>query len=184
MIDFNKLYITKDGNSLVIDISVKTDRYFNNVYIDNIKIDTEDTFKEGGVSSTPVYSYTVSGNSKTLSLIIKSSEVLASFDDNMLFIYVTTKGTPSSDTPCNMDINPTLACVVDLYKIYQKNIPFIKQINNVCCIPKDYIDFILRLKALEISMKTNNYTMSVDLWKRYFKDTANNSIISNCGCHG
>ena len=50
MVDFNKLYITPDGNHLVLDVSVNTGSSYTNVYIDNVKIDTEDYFTMSGPS--------------------------------------------------------------------------------------------------------------------------------------
>ena len=183
MVDFNKLYITPDGNHLVLDVSVNTGSSYTNVYIDNVKIDTEDYFTMSGPSSTPVYKYTQTGNTKSLVLTLSNSDILANLSDNMLFVYVSTKGVPSSDVPCGMDNQTELACIVDLYKIYQLNLPFLREINNGCCIPKEYIDLILRIKALEIAMKTNNYTMAVQYWKKFFKKNSP-LTLQTCGCHG
>ena len=183
MIDFNKLYITPDGNNLVIDISVKSDSYYENIYIDSIKIDTEDTYTQSGPSSTPVYSYTSTENLKSMQITLSNNEILANLSDSMFFVYVTTKGTPSANTPCGMDNTTTLACIVDLYKIYQLNLQYLRELNRECCVPKNFIDLILRIKALEICMKTNNYTEAIKYWNRYFKNLSVKTS-TNCGCHG
>ena len=50
MIQFNKLQINREGTKLTIDIAVKDLEYYNNVYIDSISIDTQDTFVNRGPS--------------------------------------------------------------------------------------------------------------------------------------
>lgn len=55
MIRFNELRITKDGKHLIIDVSVRSQPYYNDVYLDSISIDTQDTYKDGGPSSSIIY---------------------------------------------------------------------------------------------------------------------------------
>ena len=50
-------------------------------------------------------------------------------------------------------------------------------------IPKDFIDFILRYKALDLALKTENYIQANKYWNKFFK---NNNVVSlntnSCGC--
>ena len=62
MIQFNKLQINREGTKLTIDIAVKDLEYYNNVYIDSISIDTQDTFVNSGPSEKPKYTKKVSYN--------------------------------------------------------------------------------------------------------------------------
>lgn len=57
MLHFNELKITPDNKYLIIDVSVDTDEYFNNIEIDKIIIDNQDTYSASGPSSTPLYTY-------------------------------------------------------------------------------------------------------------------------------
>lgn len=61
MIQFNELRVTPDGKRLIIDASVKDLQYYNDVYIDTIVIDTQDTYMANGPSGNPIFSYTVDG---------------------------------------------------------------------------------------------------------------------------
>lgn len=61
MIQFNELRVTPDGKKLIIDASVKGLHYYNDVYIDTIVIDTQDTYMANGPSGNPIFSYTVDG---------------------------------------------------------------------------------------------------------------------------
>lgn len=44
MLDINELYITPDNQKMIIDVSVKDDKWHKNAYIESITIDTQDTF--------------------------------------------------------------------------------------------------------------------------------------------
>ena len=54
MVTFNELIITPDGNTLIIDVAIKDLRYYDNVGLDTILIDTQDTFTAEGPSSKAV----------------------------------------------------------------------------------------------------------------------------------
>ena len=195
MVDFNELYITKDGNTLVVRATVKgtpgttsaTDgtNYWANVYIDRVQIDSSSTRIESGPSSTPIYTYSTDSSSrlKTIVLQIPVTEILTDTDNDMLFVYVVTKGTPTSGVPCGMDNKTTEGCVVNMYKIYQQSLPYLKKLDSKCCIQKDFINLILQIKGLEIAMKTNHYSTAIKLWKEFFQNTEQ-KITSNCNCHG
>lgn len=59
MLHFNELKITPDNKYLIIDVSVDTDEYFNNIEIDKVIIDNQDTYSTSGPSSTPLYTYSI-----------------------------------------------------------------------------------------------------------------------------
>lgn len=86
MIQFNELRINPQGTRLIIDVSVIDSIYYQNVYLDTISIDTQDTFTESGPSTSTVYKTTISGNSKSTRLELGISEILPSLLDNM-FLY-------------------------------------------------------------------------------------------------
>lgn len=62
MIQFNELRISSDGKKLIIDASVKDLQYYNDVYIDAVIIDTQDTYVANGPSTNPIFSYEVPTN--------------------------------------------------------------------------------------------------------------------------
>lgn len=59
MIHFNELRYSKDNKYLVIDTAIDSQYYYDNVIIDSIIIDNQDTFVSNGPSSTPIYTYKV-----------------------------------------------------------------------------------------------------------------------------
>ena len=57
MLQFNELRISQDGKYLIIDASIAGTYCANNVQIDSVVIDTQDTYVTTGPSDKPVYTY-------------------------------------------------------------------------------------------------------------------------------
>lgn len=208
MIQFNELRITPDGKKLVIDASVKDLNYYNDVYIDAIIIDSQNTYVSNGPSSKPIFYYEISNpnvtvtypeyngyvpsrqgnsgdiNEKRVRLELDSKILGDSISTNLFFVYVIAKGTPSPDTPCGMDNQTTLGVVADLYPYYRSVMNGIKEISNECEIPRTFIDNLLRFKALELSLKTGNYIQAIKYWNKFFVGIKSSNINTYCKCHG
>ena len=190
MININKIFITKDGNTLVVSARVKNSsdsadgvNYWSGVTISKIVIDSSTTRVENGPSSSPVYTYTATNTPSEITINIPTSEILTDTDNDMLFVYIVTAGTPKAGVPCGMDKQITESCVVNLYKIYQQSLPYVKRLGCKCCISKDFVNLLLQIKGLEIAIKTNHYDTAIKLWNEFFKDSQE-KVSSNCGCHG
>ena len=214
MLEFRELRVTPDGSHLIIDVAVREHSYYENVFIDSIIIDTQDTYTQNGPSSKPVYQYKVEEdgvqNLYALPEECSCNPILIDEDksycftygyeegrhvrimlstkdvplNNMLFVYAIAKGTPAPDTPCGFDNTIIMQTVVDLYPFYQNTLCFLKELNNSCEVPKGFTDMILRLKALELCIRTGNYPQAIKYWKKFF---SNNRVVvttSNCKCNG
>ena len=184
MIQFNTLSINPEGTELIIDVSVKSSMYYESIYIDKIVIDTQDTYTENNPSSNPVYTYTATSNKKSINLKLKDTDILASLNKDLLFVYVVTKGNPALDVPCGEDNKITLGVICNLYPIYQQSVNYLKELTNNCEIPKNFINYILRYKGLQLAIKTGHYTEAIKYWNWFFKESNNAVITNNCGCHG
>ena len=189
MVTFQELRITPDGQNLIIDVSViRNPSYYQDVYLDTIQIDTQDTFIESGPSSKTVYNTIIKGvegkSLKSIRLTLDAGDLLPSLNSNLFFVYVKVKGTPSADTPCGMDNITTLGVVFNFYPLYQHAFNYIKELSNTCSIPKNFINYILQYKAFEFAIKTGHYTEAIKYWKKFFMKIKNSAITSNCGCYG
>lgn len=191
MIHFNELRISSDAQHLIIDVSVLSESYYKNVYIDSIIIDNQDTYVGSGPSSKPVYSYSVpDGTSKLTKKTYSQKHIrldLSAADlgslDGLFFVYVRTKGAPTADTPCGMDNITTMGTVSNMYPFYQQAMNHIKELANNCSIPQNFTDYILRLKALELAVRTGNYPDAIKYYNRFFSGKAKSSIRKGgCGC--
>ena len=188
MIEFKELRVTPDGKTLIIDVSVKDLSYYDNVYIDSLTIDTQDTYSESGSSTNPIFYYEVASvsdeNKKKIRLELNSSVLGKPITGNMFFVYITVKGTPAPDTPCGLDNVTTLGVTADLYPFYKSSINHMKELENECEPSKNFIDSLLRFKAFELSIRTGHYTQAIKYWNKFFKEVKSNTVNTICRCHG
>lgn len=217
MIQFNELRITPDSKHLIIDASIDNSSYYDNVILDSIVIDTQDTYVANGPSSKPVYIYNIDSENnynytystpedcscnpvvsdddkaycltyageqnKHVRLILSAKDLGISLNDNMLFVYAIATGTPAPDTPCGMDNSIIMSTVVNLYPVYQDTMCYLRELDSECQVPKGFIDIILRLKAVELCIRTGNYTKAILYWKKLFLGKTQVPTY-NCGCNG
>ena len=218
MLNFNELRITQDGKYLIIDASISNQDFYDNIILDRVIIDTQDTYIPNGPSSNPIYEFKVvdaydltyslpeecgcnpvlmdedksycftygTSHLRNIRLKLKAEDINTSTLNNMMFfVYVIADGTPSENTPCGMANPIIMGAVSNLYPFYQSMMKYVKQIENNCEIPKKFIDFILRFKALELSIKVGNYPQAIKYWNKYFKNKIGVvSTSSNCNCYG
>lgn len=185
MIKWNELRVTQDGKELIIDGSVKDLEYYKDVYIEKVIIDSQDTYVPNGPSSKPIFSYNVeSETEKSIRLELDSKALGVTINNTMFFVYIVVKGTPSIDTPCGMDNQITLGVVTNLCPFYQHMVAYMKEIENTCDIPSNFINSILQYKALELSVRIGYYTQAIKYWNKFFQNIQNATINTGCKCHG
>lgn len=190
MIVFKDLRITPDGQNLLINAVVAPYKYFENMYITSISIDTERTFSPTGAPSPGailVYENKTNDTSiKEVSVNIgpdKFKEKLSSLNGHIFYVYVTVAGTPSADTPCTMDTEYTLGVALNWQSIYQQGVDHMRKVVNGCCgMPKDFIDYILRFKAFELALRTAQYQLANDRFKKWFAEDGA-KFNPPCGCN-
>lgn len=209
MMHFNELRISQDNRFLIIDVSIDESSYFDTVSLDSIVIDTQDTYVSNGPSSTPIYTYKVGEDysqiysspdnsqvltsalepvlvkseleSRRIRLSLDATDLGVQLNNTMFFVYVISTGTPSSEAPAGTTNPMIMGTVVNLYQFYQKSIYYLKKVSSDCEVPKCFIDFVLRYKALELCIKTGNYTEAIKYWKKFFignKPLFNNSCTT------
>ena len=183
MVTFQELRITPDGQKLIIDVSIKDLEYYTNVYLDTVQIDTQDTFVESGPSSEVVYTEVIGGNTKSVRLELGTGDLLPSLNDNLFFVYVKTKGIPTTNTPCGMDNIYTLGITLNMCPIYNSIMQSVKEVTKDCSIPKNFIDSYLRFKAFEMCINTEHYIEAVNYYNRFIKGKST-PVTSNCDCYG
>ena len=215
MVHFNDLRFSKDSKYLIIDAAIDSQNLYEDVLLDSIIIDNQDTFVSNGPSSNPIYTYKATdldkvyaipencncspvrvedgsycfvegtGTMKQVRLEIPLSLYGIDPYKDMLFVYVIASGTPSADTPCGLDNSKIIGTVVNLKYMYDNMLCYIRQIENECEIPKNFIDSILKYKALELSIRTGNYPLAIKYWNKYLSNSNPNiSTIKTCNCYG
>lgn len=187
MVQFNELKIAQNNKCFIIDVSIKPLTIYSDVYIDSIVIDTQDTYTENGPSNNPIYKYTVdkdtnSKEAKHTRLILSDKDI--DLSNNLLFVYVIATGTPAPSTPCGMDNSISIMPIFNTNIIYQQSMKYIRSIESNCDIPKQFIDYILRIKALELALNAGNYLLAIKYWNKFFKNIFTQESINTCNCYG
>ena len=183
MIKFTELRVQKERLTIVAEVR-EIENYYDNVYIDKIIVDTQDTFTTSGPSANPIYSVTVDGNKKEFSVSLSATE-LGGIDINhtMFFVYGVAKGTPAPETPCGYDDVNSVGVTFSMCPIYNKTMGYIKEVENSCEIPKDFINMIIQLKAIQYSVDSGHFTQAVKYYNKFYKNLSVNTSHT-CGCHG
>ena len=189
MIVFNNVKISQDDKYITIDAEIENNKYYENMYIDSVIIDNQDTFSPNGPSNNPIYTYKAQPlnsdiYSRNVHLELTKVDLnLATLEKNIFFIYIIAGGVPAPDTPCGYDNNTAVKVLVNTYPIYRNIMNYIKELGNTCSVPYNLIDKSLQLKMLDISIQTGNNAEAINIWKKYFMDNITNEPI-NCNCNG
>lgn len=184
MIKFEDLRVS-DGH-LIISAKVKEiDNYYDNVYIDKVKIDSQNTFNPNGPSSSLIYeSDSFAANTKSITLDLTANDfVNVDMNKTMFFIYITTTGTPAVNTPCGMDKTPTLGVAFSLCPIFNETLACIRELDNKCDLPKSFINKILQFKAIQYSIDTEHYNQAIIYYNKFYK-LLDAVTPSQCNCNG
>lgn len=185
MIRFATLKASGECRQLVIDASIESYSFYDDVYIDSVVIDTQDTFMTSGPSSSSVYTKSIDGNSKHVTLILDKTDFNAAVDfgKDLFFVYITVKGTVAPDTPCGYDRYYDLGIAVNMHNLYKSLMSGIRQVEETCNIPKQLIDKYLQLKAFTTSLKTGNYTLAIKYWNKFFRNCViTDDTSTKCKC--
>jgi len=80
------------------------------------------------------YTYSVGSNAREVHLVLCANDFNEAFTakdltSNMLFVYITAGGTPSSDTPCRLDEMTTLGVTFDYGLIYNNAMCYTRELN-------------------------------------------------------
>lgn len=177
MLQFNSLKITQDKKHLIIDVQVQPLDYYENVVIDSIVIDTQNTFTELGPSSKPLMTINCGGVKRYVDYI--DIDTIA---DNLFFVYAITSGEPADNTPCGMTDPYVLGVTYDKQPFYIQGMNLFGELNG-CEPARNFIDYILQQQAFNISLETGNYNTAINYWNSFF-DKKETTITSKCGCYG
>ena len=193
MVHFNQLTISPDNKYLIIDVSVLSETYYKDVYIDSVIIDNQDTFVSGGPSTNYIYKKDfpmqtsaitdATYGEKHIRLELTPQDLSTGTLSGLFFVYIQVTGTPAAETPCGMDTVTTLGVVTNMNPFYQQAMNYIGELSNNCSIPQNFTDYILRFKGLELAIKTGHYVDAINLFNKYFSGKEGEiPKKGGCGC--
>lgn len=162
MIQFNELRIPSEGGKLIIDVSIQNLPEYDTIYLDAIKIDTQDTFVSSGPSDNVVFSQTISEDLKNIRLELKDIEDI---NNSLFFVYIQIRGGDSNIVYMH---SPGIT----YYKkpIYDIFLMSVKEVEQNKDIPKHFIDTYLKFKAFDVSLAAKKYIKACEYYKKFIKN--------------
>ena len=170
--------------------------YFSDVTIKSIVIDTEDTYCESGPSSNPPFEYQVGdGTYKEVRTVLDVTGICNN-GKKMLFVWVTTFGNPSPDTPCGLDKPNVMRAVVDFKTIYEEAIKILKCNTsgcgcgkNNCTVDAKFADFSLQYFKLTTALELGDWDSAYEAYCYLLRKNPSKNVIKAparkpCGCNG
>lgn len=170
MIKYTKLQI--EDNYLKVAFEVEDKPYYENVSIEGVRIDTPATYG----TDTPYF--IEDGDDVTL---YEKEIFIPDVKKELLIITPQVYAAIPPDSPCGSDIVDK-AVVYDKSILVNKGMTFLKELGDTCNIPREFIDFILRQKALEMAISTCNYNVAIKYWEML--TVTKGTTIKGCGCYG
>lgn len=199
MVDFNILKYDPVNNRLIIDVSVKSEDNYKDVYIDEVRIYNQNTYSGNEpISDSYVYSYQddclAEGKEaepvKNLKLNLSEKDVKENANSvegslvGVFFVYVTTTGAPKESTPCSSQNNITLGVVANMQPFYRRIMNLMRQFGNTCSVPQALIDSIMQTLTIDALVRAGDNAGVAKMYKK-FKDWIPEIVISperRCNC--
>lgn len=188
MIVFEKLELASNGKSIALSAHVSNESYYDNVYIKSIKVDTQDTFIDGGMPSSSamtIAEYEDDAYVKSVDMTLTTGD-LDNKDllSNFFIFYIQTTGTPTPDVPCGKDNEYSIGAVYNTPTIYTQGLNLLKSLGNDCSVSPDIINFIAQVNGLNYALNTGNLPEAVEYWNSFFSKMKTPTITNKCCCHG
>lgn len=210
---YSQLRISESGQRLYIDAHVNQATVFENVYVKKITVCVENQVSEitpDIYNNKFIYRQEFDGAIKKLDMVLDIPAFDAAFlnynpesgtvidpskpyatapfngkdlSHNMFFVYIDTTPVPE-EVPCCFGTRSNVGVTFDYTPIYTQGMNYTKELVNNCEVPVNYIDFVLLLNALKISIETEHFVPAIGYWNRLIGTQATTGSSKSCGCHG
>lgn len=176
MIIYNKLELK--NHTLYFNFEMGDEPYYNNSAIDGIRVDTPLTY---GTEYPFYYAHGTDFEKFILDGGIIEGSISTAGSKSSMFIITPIVDELPTEGPCGSDIVDK-AVIYDKQIILDKGLAFLKELGDTCNIPRGFIDFILRHKAMDMAIETCNYELAIKYWNMFMTNTG--TTITGCGCYG
>lgn len=184
MLKFSELRVFRGHLLITVEVQ-QIENYYDNVYINSIKIDTQDTFKSTGPSGNLIYQTTAPEGSKKFTLDLQARDFNSSINmsKTMFFVYAEPTGIPDPSTPCGLDNAVTLGVTFDKCPILNQTMAYVKEVNNTCEIPNGFINMILQYKAIQYAIDSGHFEEAIKFYNKFYGKITNRTF-NKCKCNG
>ena len=182
MININEFRVTPDGKTLIIDVQVDGSNYYNGGVIESIVLDTNSGSQYVEEQNRIIQE--AIGEGVTHLRINLDVDTIG----NEAIFYINVFGNSDNiqgwnELPCYLKIAQVNAFTYNKYPIYKNIMCLTKELVSNCNIPMSFIDYILKLKALEAALNVGNNIAVNKYWKQLIKGI-NAMTPKQCGCNG
>ena len=181
MIRINELRINKEATKLIIDMEIENKSYLENIKFDNIQIVTEQYFNPDQAGSYIAYKISNIDGKRVTAEIDCNDLLYGDYKKNMFFIWIKTKGILGDCAPCSDSSDNAVLAVYWKKGIMDMYVHYLKDMTACCDLPQDFVDFLLRAKALDLSIKTGHYIEAIKFF-RYLTSKMTKHIVKHCNC--
>lgn len=201
MVTFKELGISNDSKALVIDACIPDLPWFEDCYIESVKVCGQDAYMDGSEPPSGALSLyerpggTPEGCHKEVSLVVQDgyqcgeSVFHLPLDDTLFFVYVKMGGTPKpygdEPVPCGFDEEWSMGVTFSTCKLYEGMMQHVKETADTCQVPANFLDWYMRVEALEAAINCNHLMEAVSIWNKWFKGNGPMpGSYRNYLCHG
>lgn len=108
----------------------------------------------------------------------------SNFSNHMFFVYIEAEGTPGESTPCTLDETTTLGVTFDYGAVFNQAMNYTRELADKCSVSNNFIDFILNVEALKLSIETEHFIPAINFWKGLVGRAQSNYNTKSCNCYG
>lgn len=90
---------------------------------------------------------------------------------------------PSTPSCCGEDSTVLTVPLYELLPLRLKALDAVSLIDNSCDIPKEFIDLLLQIKAIELALCCKDFCKAAEYWNR-FMNSDKIKVRKGCGCSG
>ena len=161
-----------EGDNLVFELEIEDNDYFVNIDIDGVDISIY-----SGKESEPYTTFVYLDDK----INPKFSIPLGSYSRDGLIVIKPRVANIDYDAPCWAQVVDT-AAIYNKETLLSKGMQYLKTLGSTCNISREFIDFILKKHALDLSISTCNYGSAIKYWKML--TMTKGPTIKGCGCDG
>lgn len=161
------------------------DNEYLTVYFD---IESKDIYQGVKLKQVDIYSIDSKGE-KTLVTTIERSRFpftttripITGMDKCLFIIEPKVELNASIVYPCGTDV-VNAAMIYNKSVLTNKGLNYISELGKTCNISRNFIDFILKQRAIDMAIETCNYFLAIKLWKMLMGTKG--YTIKVCNCNG
>ena len=186
MIEIRNININPQGDKLVIDANIVSNTIFDNCYIKKVYIDTQNTYTVSGPSENTVYEKDITTDDadkflpnstitidekeyvRNLHLVISEEEICANLQSDFFIIYIQSDGDFDKSKISKCDSSTLISgCVFWMRPLYSDFLGFVRELNQSCEVPRNFIYLYLQYQALLVAVRTGNMLEAIEIFKKF-----------------